>query len=760
MNENAGLEADIGITLGKLTQQLAKAEARMIKTAKKFETDFAKANQKVSSDFDRMAKSASDSAKTIGREMDQLRAKYDPVFAASKRYEASLDELNRAQKVGAINTRQYEAALEALNADYARSAGGSRVLSSGIAGVGARMQGARHQIQNTAFQVGDFAVQVGAGTSATQALGQQLPQLLGGFGALGAVMGAVVAVGIPLVSALISTGDAGEDLETKLENLESAVSDYTAAMERAVVPTADLIAKYGTATSAAREFLQALSDINRVEALTALSAALDDIATKFGGFDDTFAASLKDGGLRASELQETIRKVSEEFGIAQDKAAGLVAAMQNLGAAESLQEGVGAAQTLLDLMIATLGPIEDMNAAAREFARDLTEAGAQASEMQGNVERVNFTIQDMITGLGAASNNLGTMIGQAAALGDNMGRAAGAAWEFLRAKGAAEAIKAQTAIGGGRGGDPRTMGGRAIDIQTADAGEFLANYKPPKTSSSSGGGSRGGGAGRGGDQENIFAAGEKTLENLRLQLDLIGKTTAEKAKLTTQQKLLDAAKQKGLDLDARQAGTGETLREQIDRQAEAVGRLTEKYQSANDQSKFWDQQLDSMKDGLVDAIVEGESLQGVLEGVAKSIAKAALQAALFNEGPLKDLFGAGGGLFGGASSGGGGGLLSGLFGGLFGGARASGGPVSSGKTYLVGEKGPELFSPSFAGKITPNNKLGGGGEPVRIEMVNPVVSATDDGRILMQVRAEITGTANQVRKEVPGIMGEHQKRSG
>ena len=36
------------------------------------------------------------------------------------------------------------------------------------------------------------------------------------------------------------------------------------------------------------------------------------------------------------------------------------------------------------------------------------------------------------------------------------------------------------------------------------------------------------------------------------------------------------------------------------------------------------------------------------------------------------------------------------------GKRASGGPVDAGKTYLVGEKGPELFVPNFSGRIVPN----------------------------------------------------------
>lgn len=41
----------------------------------------------------------------------------------------------------------------------------------------------------------------------------------------------------------------------------------------------------------------------------------------------------------------------------------------------------------------------------------------------------------------------------------------------------------------------------------------------------------------------------------------------------------------------------------------------------------------------------------------------------------------------------------------FGGFRAAGGSVSSGSSYIVGERGPELFTPSSSGSITPNNAL-------------------------------------------------------
>lgn len=42
------------------------------------------------------------------------------------------------------------------------------------------------------------------------------------------------------------------------------------------------------------------------------------------------------------------------------------------------------------------------------------------------------------------------------------------------------------------------------------------------------------------------------------------------------------------------------------------------------------------------------------------------------------------------------------------GARAGGGPVDYGSSYLVGERGPEIFTPAAGGTIIPNDKIGGG----------------------------------------------------
>ena len=40
--------------------------------------------------------------------------------------------------------------------------------------------------------------------------------------------------------------------------------------------------------------------------------------------------------------------------------------------------------------------------------------------------------------------------------------------------------------------------------------------------------------------------------------------------------------------------------------------------------------------------------------------------------------------------------------------RANGGPVSAGRSYVVGERGPELFTPRSSGMVTANDKIRGG----------------------------------------------------
>ena len=71
--------------------------------------------------------------------------------------------------------------------------------------------------------------------------------------------------------------------------------------------------------------------------------------------------------------------------------------------------------------------------------------------------------------------------------------------------------------------------------------------------------------------------------------------------------------------------------------------------------------------------------------------------------------------------------------------RASGGPVSAGTPYMVGETGRELFIPDRPGKIVPNNQL----QNVTPITKNQTTNVTDNLPPTMQRRTAIQ-TANEV----------------
>ena len=102
----------------------------------------------------------------------------------------------------------------------------------------------------------------------------------------------------------------------------------------------------------------------------------------------------------------------------------------------------------------------------------------------------------------------------------------------------------------------------------------------------------------------------------------------------------------------------------------------------------------------------GKNFTQLINRMVAEAAAAKITENLFGKG------GGGGGVFG---------DVLGSFGKLLGlgGARAGGGSVSSGSTYLVGERGPELFTPQQSGQIIPNHALAGGAGRSMSITINP-----------------------------------------
>lgn len=137
--------------------------------------------------------SASASADAFSQEIERLRQKYDKVYSASRLYETSLNELNKAHMLGVTSIQQHEAALEQLNAEYQDFQNGTANVTNRFAqNVQQNAAGLNNigvLIQQAGYQAGDFIVQVQSGTNAFVAFGQQATQLVGFLPMLAAEIG-------------------------------------------------------------------------------------------------------------------------------------------------------------------------------------------------------------------------------------------------------------------------------------------------------------------------------------------------------------------------------------------------------------------------------------------------------------------------------------------------------------------------------------------------------------------------------------------
>jgi len=80
------------------------------------------------------------------------------------------------------------------------------------------------------------------------------------------------------------------------------------------------------------------------------------------------------------------------------------------------------------------------------------------------------------------------------------------------------------------------------------------------------------------------------------------------------------------------------------------------------------------------------------------------------------------------------------------GARELGGPVQRSGTYLVGERGPELFTPGQSGNITSNKNMGAGNTANVTFNIN-AIDTSDATRLIVSQRGTIVGVINQALNE-------------
>lgn len=307
------------------------------------------------------------STKRAAIAVSKLEASFNPATRAARRLETDSRKVQQALDKGAITSQKAAELQKRLNDQYERGASSARRMGRAVeAGTSRLSAGVSRQrslalaTQNSAYQIGDFAVQVAAGTDATRALAMQLPQLLGGFGVLGAVLGAVAAIAGALVPVFWdgagATKEAAKEAEKYAEALKEAQREIekTARMN-ASIWVGDLADPYEIAVDKARikidQLRESLESQGRAQNVTGISLeryvnALvngSDEAEAFAEAQDALNKALK---IQADRADRSITAMVKENAYREDGLALLRGGLITLEDYEARQKAVAEAARL------------------------------------------------------------------------------------------------------------------------------------------------------------------------------------------------------------------------------------------------------------------------------------------------------------------------------------------------------------------------------------------------------------------------------
>lgn len=665
--------------------------------------------------------SASASASVFEQEIESLRQKYDSVYAASQIYERSLNELNRAHALGAISTKQHEAALESLNAEYQAFANGTATYNNRFQqGVNHTTEGINNAgvlMQQAGYQIGDFIVQVQSGTNAFVAFGQQATQLVGFLPLLAAEAGVakVAFMGLNISMAAITLG---------LSIIIPLVTAFGALWMRT-----------SEANDAAAQSIQTLDD-----KLKSLDATLKDwIETK-----------------KAASLGLTVDEFVATQGIDQAKA-DLEEARKNLEALSApvvMGDGGGAlASFFVQSMLS--GEVEDAQLKVNEALKRYTDL----QEMMN--ERYEESKANLLstTALERQRVRFGEQSVQVKSLEANLDRQS--YYADLKASGLNAQMISQlmeiynqrerevSAINNAREAASGLLG-KVRETLTATTQLASVNLSATFNSAS---------AAAEGLLSRVSAAITKLQALKYIRDNSVGGTSY----LANQYALYGAGKQASKQTvveagalytpfvppEIPSGGGGGGRAKQLKEEIALTKELT---QAEKDRQTILSSVNSTLEDGFMSMVDGTTSVKDAFKNMATEIIKE-LYRVLVVQRMVNSLMGALG--FGSVPT-----PTATSFGtpNFFGGGRASGGSVMPGRSYLVGEHGPELIVPRHSGTVVNANRTANALGSKESVVVNNNITVT--GSDAAMVRTEVAKMIPQITNATKAAIIDAKKRGG
>jgi len=576
------------------------------------------------------------------------------------------------------------------------------------------------QLQNASYQVGDFFVQVAGGTHPMRAMAMQLPQLLGGFGAIGAVAGAAASITYVLAQSFLESETKAKTAKETVDDLNTAVTSYAQAAAAARTPIEELTKKYGDLADEVQRAHEAQRVMRADEARRALTDAAAanpfaipdrlgqlrvqqagvavelqrarDLATRGIG-NDMQIAQLADEmarlRLNVADTEADLEDMAETFGLSVEQMSRLMELSAAMRQASGPAAMAAAAETLRDELLASYGTLDEANKATGGLVGRLNEAVIAAADI--------------------ASTDMAGGIEDAAAAAGRLARNLLAAQQSLADKGM---------VYSGRGGDPRTSNQKEYGEFGRPSIDKIIEEERAKLDAANKGSK--GGTGR--------STGQKALnDDLREAARLYDQTRTNAERYATEQANINDLLAKG-HIDAETAARG-------------IRQLDQRYRGITDAASQFNGFQSDLKESLLDAAATGESAFG---RIGDAIKRAAAQMLLFGEGPFASLLG--------------GATWKGLLGGLFsfdGGGDTGNAPRSGG---LDGKGGfLAMLHPRETVIDRTRGQRAAAPEPVRIA-VETTSSPYFDTRV-----AQISGAGDRMsmrsqRQAMPGLIRDMQAR--
>lgn len=228
-------------------------------------------------------------------QLDGIRAKFNPLFAASKQYEVTLREIADAEKIGALNAMEASAARE-------RAAQSIRPMPVLLDQYGTSTNVAAGATANLFAQWNDIGVMMAAGQNPLQLAMQQgtqvsqvLMQLGGGKAALKAIGTSFMAMLNPISLAtigIIAFGAAGVQwlagLREETRTFDDDLEDLNTTLDRmrsnlGLLSDIRLEQKFGSLSAEARDLAQAMIALDRASELKLLRDLLEKAPNEVAG---------------------------------------------------------------------------------------------------------------------------------------------------------------------------------------------------------------------------------------------------------------------------------------------------------------------------------------------------------------------------------------------------------------------------------------------------------------------------------------------